>query len=49
MGEEALNPVKVLRPSIGEYQGQEAGVGELVSMGGGEEIGGFLMRNQERG
>jgi hypothetical protein len=39
MGEEALHPVKVLCPSIGEGQGQEAGVGELVSRGRGEEEG----------
>jgi hypothetical protein len=31
---EALGPVKVLCPSIGECQVQEAGVGELVSRGG---------------
>jgi hypothetical protein len=36
MGEEALGPVKVLCPSIGECQGQEAGVGGLVSIGRGE-------------
>ena len=30
-GGEALGPVKVLCPSIGEWQGQEAGVGGLVS------------------
>jgi hypothetical protein len=35
MGGEALVSVKVLCPSIGEYQGQEAGVGVLVSRGGG--------------
>jgi hypothetical protein len=28
---ETLGPVKVLCPSIGECQGQEAGMGELVS------------------
>jgi hypothetical protein len=31
MGGEALGPVKVLCPSVGEFQGQEAGVGGLVS------------------
>jgi hypothetical protein len=31
MGGEALGPVKVLCPSIGECQGQEAGAGGLVS------------------
>jgi hypothetical protein len=30
MGGEALDPVKVLCPSVGECQGQEAGVGGLV-------------------
>ena len=34
MGGEALGPVKVLCPSIGECQGQEAGVGGLVRGGG---------------
>jgi hypothetical protein len=33
MGGEALGPVKVLCLSIGECQGQEAGMGGLVSMG----------------
>jgi hypothetical protein len=33
MGGEALGPVKVLCPSIGECQDQEAGVGELGSRG----------------
>jgi hypothetical protein len=31
MGREAFGPVKVLCPSIGECQGQEAGVGGLGS------------------
>jgi hypothetical protein len=31
MGGEALGPVKVLCPSVGECQGQEAGVGGLVN------------------
>jgi hypothetical protein len=35
MGGEALGPVKVLCPSIGEYQGQEGGVGELGNRGRG--------------
>jgi hypothetical protein len=35
MGGEALGPVKVLCPSIGECQGQEVGVGELESGGVG--------------
>ena len=41
MGGEALGPVKVLCPSIGECQGQEAGVGGLVSRGS-EDDRGFL-------
>jgi hypothetical protein len=39
MGGEALGPVKVLCPSIGECQGQEVGVGGLVSRGRREDIG----------
>ena len=35
MGGEALGPVKVLCPSTGECQGQEAGVSGLVSRGKG--------------
>ena len=42
---EALGPVKVLCPSIGECQGQKVGVGGLVSRGREEVIG----ENQERG
>ena len=38
----ALGPVKVLCPSIGECQGQEAGVCGLGSTGRGERIGDFL-------
>jgi hypothetical protein len=47
MGEEALGPVKVLCLSIGECQGQEVGVGGLVSKGKRqrERIGIFQMRN----
>jgi hypothetical protein len=33
MGGEALGPVKVLCPNIGECQGQEVGLGGLVSRG----------------
>jgi hypothetical protein len=36
-----LRPVKVLFPSIGECQGQEVGVGGLVSRGRGEGDRGF--------
>jgi hypothetical protein len=41
MGEEALDPVKALCPSIGECQGQEVGVGGLGSSGGGGTKGIF--------
>jgi hypothetical protein len=41
MGGEALGPVKVLCSSIGECQGQEAGVGGLGNRERGEERGGF--------
>jgi hypothetical protein len=37
MGREALGPVKVLCPSIGEYLGQEAGVGGLGAGEGRED------------
>jgi hypothetical protein len=43
MGGEALGPVKVLCPSIGDCQGQEAGVNKA------KNIGGFQRGNQERG
>ena len=49
MGGEALGPVKALSPSVGECQGQEAGVGRLVSRGSGEGTGDFWRGNQERG
>ena len=45
MGGEALGPVKVLCPSIGECQGQEVGVGGLGSRGTGEGIGDFWRGN----
>ena len=45
MGGEALGPVKVLCPSIGECQGQEAGVGGLGSRERGEGIGDFWRGN----
>ena len=41
MGGEALDPVKVLCPSVGECQDREAGVGGLVSRGRGNGIWGF--------
>jgi hypothetical protein len=43
--EEALGPVKVQCPSIGECLGQEAGVGGLVSRGRGKGIGDFQREN----
>jgi hypothetical protein len=45
MGGEALGPVKVICPSIGDCQGQEAGVGVLVSRRREEGIGGFQRGN----
>jgi hypothetical protein len=48
MGGEALGPVKVLCPSVGEFQGQEAGVGRLGSRERGGDGGGWR-GNQERG
>jgi hypothetical protein len=41
MGGTALGPMKALCPSVGEYQGQEAGVGGLVSRGWEEGIRSF--------
>ena len=49
MAGEALGSVKVLCPSIGECQGQEVGVGGLVSRGRREGIEGFQRGTQERG
>ena len=49
MGGEALGPVKALSSSVGECQGQEVGVGGLVSKGRGEGVEGFWRENQERG
>jgi hypothetical protein len=46
--QKALGPVKALCPSVGECQGQEAGVGGLVSRGMGEGLAGFRRGNQER-
>jgi hypothetical protein len=45
MGGEALSPVKVKCPSIGECQGQEVGVGGLVSRWKREGIGDFRRGN----
>jgi hypothetical protein len=45
MGGEALGPVKVLCPSIGECLGKEMGVGGLGSKGRGERMGDFGREN----
>jgi hypothetical protein len=39
MGREAICPMKALCPNVGECQGQEAGVGGMVSKGRGKGIG----------
>jgi hypothetical protein len=44
---EALGLVKALYPCAEECQGQEAGVGGLVSRGSGEGIGGFQGENRK--
>jgi hypothetical protein len=44
VGGEAFGSVKVVYPSLGECQGQEAGVGRLGS-GGGGGIGDFWRGN----
>jgi hypothetical protein len=41
MGGEALGPLKVLCPNIGECLGQEVGMGGLGSRGSEERIGDF--------
>jgi hypothetical protein len=41
MGGEALGPMKVLCPSVGDCQGQEAGKDGLVSRGRGIRDSGF--------
>jgi hypothetical protein len=41
VGGVGLGPVKALCPSVGEWQGQKAGVGVLVSRERGKGIGGF--------
>jgi hypothetical protein len=48
MGGEALGPVKVLCPCVGECQGQEMGVGELVSRGRGHGMGEGVFRGETR-
>ena len=44
---EALGPVKAGCPGVGEYKGQEVGVGALVNRGK-EGIGGFQRGNHAR-
>ena len=46
---ESLCPMKALGLSVGECQGQEVGVGGLVSRGRVEEMERAWSRNQERG
>ena len=48
MGGEVLGPVKALWPSVGECQGQEAGVGGLVSRGRGKKMGKRAYRGETR-
>jgi hypothetical protein len=48
MGGEALGPVKALCLSVVECQGQEVGVGRLVSRGKREEIR-FFWRGTRKG
>jgi hypothetical protein len=43
-----MSLVKVLCPSVGECQGQEEGVGSLVSRERGKGIGDFQREIQER-
>jgi hypothetical protein len=45
VGGEALGLAKILGPSIGECQGQEAGVGGLGNRGRGKGIGDFQRGN----
>jgi hypothetical protein len=49
MGGEALGLPKILCPSIGECQGQEAEVCGLESRGRGKGIGDFSERKLEKG
>ena len=45
MGGEDLGPVKFLCPSVGEFRGQEAGMGGLGGKGREERMGGFQRGN----
>jgi hypothetical protein len=49
MGGEVLGPEKAVCPNVGECQGQEAGVGGLVSRGDGEGNRRFRRGYQEKG
>jgi hypothetical protein len=49
MGGKALSPVKVICSSIGDCQGQEVGVGGLVSRGRGKGIGGGCFPEGKQG
>jgi hypothetical protein len=49
MGGEALGSMKVLCPSIGACQGQEVGVGGLVTRGRGGGDRGFLEGKPDKG
>jgi hypothetical protein len=49
MEKEVLGPVKVLYLSIGECQGQEAGMGRLGSRENGGEDRGFLEGKLRKG
>jgi hypothetical protein len=48
IGGEALGPVKALCPSVGECQGQEAGVDGLVSRGRRESMGEAVFGGETR-
>jgi hypothetical protein len=48
MGGEALGPVKVLCLNVGNYQGQEARMGGLLSRGRGEGMGERDFRGETR-
>jgi hypothetical protein len=49
MGGETFGPMKAVCPSIGECQGQEAGVGGLVSRRRGDGMGGrVFFRGESR-
>jgi hypothetical protein len=49
VGGEVLDPVMVLCPSIGDCQGQEEGVGGLVSRGRGKGLGSFRGKSRKGG